>query len=318
MRGGLGAIVDLRREKGFALIMTLWVMVFLVVVVTSFALSSKWSIESTINFKQETEAYYLALSGYDLALNYIMNDSNMQIDFIDQEGVFHVDTEHEPFRGKVPLYRGEVEIRITDEQAKININLITPERLRNVLEYIGVESDIQNTLIDSLADWIDPDDLHHANGAESDYYEEYGYKAKDRALDTVEELLLVKGYSDEILYGSDTYRALSPFLTVYGNNAININTVSAEVMRVLGISEVDIENVMSYRDPESGGLGQVPTNLFQYQLNATASSYLRVEVAAGLPESKIQYVVTGIVKRTPTTKGFRVETISWREHVLYS
>jgi general secretion pathway protein K len=298
--------------------MTLWVMIFLVIVVTSFSLSTKWSIASTANFKQEAEAYYLALSGYDMALNYLMNDSDPQRDFIDQNGTFHVDTDHEPLPEKISLYNGDIDIKISDEQARLNLNMISPDRLRRLLQYAGVENDVQDEIVDSLADWLDPDELHHLNGAESDYYKEFGYPSKNRPLDTVEELLLVRGFSGELLNGSDTGKALSPFITVYGNNAMNVNTVGEEVMDILGVGQIDKENIVRYRNTESGGLSQVPPNLFLFGLNTAASTYLRIEISAGAKGSKIQYAITAIVRRLPAQNGFRVETVSWRQHVLYS
>lgn len=305
-------------DRGFALIMTLWVMVFLVVIVTSFALNSRWSLESTTNFKEETEAYYLALSGYDLALDFLMNDADMQIDYIDGEGRFHADKDHQAVGGRVSLFGGDVEIRITDEQSKWNINILPQDKLRQLLRYVGVAEDVQDELSDSLMDWIDPDALHHVKGAEDEYYREFGYRAKNKPLDTVEELLLVKGFSEDLLYGSERYQALSPYITVHGNNLLNVNTVSPEFMRMLGVSEIDIENVLSYRDTDSGGLTQVPSELVGFGINATMSSMLRVEVSAAVREGGVRYVITAVVRRIPAGQGFKLETVSWRENVLYS
>ncbi len=92
--------------------MTMWVLVFLSVAVMSFTLSSRWSMASTNNFKQESEAYYLALSGFDIAQNYLMNDNNKTVDFIDENGVFYIDRDHEPLSEKMQLYNGTIEIWI--------------------------------------------------------------------------------------------------------------------------------------------------------------------------------------------------------------
>jgi len=307
-----------RNDKGFALIMTLWVMVFLIVMVTSFTLSSRWALTSTLNFKQETEAYYLALAGYDIAIHYLMNDSNKNVDLVDTNGVFIVDREHEPLPEKISLYNGEVTIRITDEQARLNLNMLSQQRLIKLLEYTGIEEDRLNDIVDSLIDWIDPDDLHRLNGAEDEYYEEFGYESKDGPLDVPEELLLVKGIDDDVFYGSDTYTGLKDFITVYGNNAMNVNTVSEKMLSVLGLGDVERDYIMSYRDQETGGLTSVPPSLSPYGFNATASSYLRVEVQSVVEESGITFSITAVVKRIPNAKGFRIETVSWRENVIYS
>lgn len=298
--------------------MTMWVLVFLSVAVMSFTLSSRWSLASTNNFKQEAEAYYLALSGFDIAQNYLMNDKNTAIDFIDENGTFYVDREHEALPEKVQLYNGTVEIRITDEQARVNINRTNQNVIRSLLQYSGVESDKEDTLIDCLLDWIDQDDAHHLNGVEDEYYEDFGYRSKNGPLDTVEELLLVKDFSRELLYGSDDYNAMYPLVTTFGDGLYNVNTASRDFMRMLGVSEIDIENVMRYRDRESGGLSSVPSSLSTFGFRTTFSTFLRIEVTAEVKESGVKYIITAITKRVQKGNGYRLDTVFWREDVTYS
>ncbi|GBE31861.1 general secretion pathway protein K [bacterium BMS3Bbin05] len=307
-----------KNQDGFALIMTIWVLVFLTIAVMSFTLSSRWSLASTMNFKYETEAYYLALTGYDEAVRYLMNDNDTRRDFIDENGVFHVDRDHEPLNGDTPLYNGDVSMKISDEQARININRTGLQTLRKLLRYAGVESDSEDTLVDCLLDWIDADDAHRLNGAEDEYYEDFGYVAKNRPLDTVEELLLVKGYSKELLYGSDRYNAIYPLITTFGDGSFNVNTAGRTLMGIMGVSEIDMENVLRYRDVETGGLASVPPNMRALGFRTTYSRYLRVEVTAQAEKSGIKYKITAIVKRIPWKSGYRIETVFWRENVIYS
>ncbi len=311
-------IVKGRNDKGFALIMTLFIIVFLMAAVLSFKLSSKWSIESTRNFRLETEAYYLALSGYDTALRYLMNDDDPQVDFIDEKGIFYVDSEHEPLPETMDLDNGTITFKISDEQARVNLNKTNQNVLRKLFDYVGAESDEQDELIDCLLDWIDADDDHHLNGVEDEYYEDYGYQSKDGHLETVEELLLVKGYSEELLYGGEESAPLAPLITTFGEGTFNINTASKDLMSMLGASEIDIENVMRYRDSESGGLRSIPSNLSSLGFNRTFSRYIRVEISAEAKQSGIRYIITAIAKRTPHKQGYKIETVFWRENVSYS
>ena len=52
-------------------------------------------------------------------------------------------------------------------------------------------------------DWRDPDDFYRLNGAENDYYHSLSepYECKNGDLDTIEELLLVRGVTTELYYG---------------------------------------------------------------------------------------------------------------------
>src|SRR5205807_2358577 len=60
----------------------------------------------------------------------------------------------------------------------------------------------------SILDWMDPDEEPRSNGAESDYYTTLPtpYNAKNGPLDSLEELLLVRGVTPELLFGTDRNR----------------------------------------------------------------------------------------------------------------
>jgi len=99
---------------------------------------------------------------------------------------------------------------ITPEAGKININLAEEEDLTRLLESVLLDLGVENhpELTDALLDWLDEDDEPRANGAERDYYEflEPGYFPKNGPLDTLEELLMVKGFTAAVLYGEDVNR----------------------------------------------------------------------------------------------------------------
>lgn len=102
---------------------------------------------------------------------------------------------------------------ITPEASKLNLNARQEgwegeiERLATpLLMDLGLENTPE--LIAALLDWLDEDSETRASGAEDDYYInlEPGYYAKNGPLDTVEELLLVKGWTAAVLYGEDYNR----------------------------------------------------------------------------------------------------------------
>jgi DNA uptake protein ComE-like DNA-binding protein len=61
---------------------------------------------------------------------------------------------------------------------------------------------------DAILDWMDTDEESREYGCESEYYQtlEPPYYCKNGPLDTVEELLLVRGVTPQLLFGSDTNR----------------------------------------------------------------------------------------------------------------
>ncbi len=93
----------------------------------------------------------------------------------------------------------EFDYGLTDEAGKINLNSASEEML---LRLPGMTSELAASIID----WRDEDTEISAGGAESEYYLLLAepYNCKDGPLETVEEILLIKGASKELLYGEDT------------------------------------------------------------------------------------------------------------------
>lgn len=88
---------------------------------------------------------------------------------------------------------------LTDESAKINLNSASEEIL---LKLPGMTSELAASIID----WRDEDSEISTGGAEDEYYllQASPYNCKNSDLETVEEILLIKGASEELLYGEDT------------------------------------------------------------------------------------------------------------------
>ncbi len=89
------------------------------------------------------------------------------------------------------------------------------------------------------------------HGAESDYYTSLPnpYKAKNAPFDTIEELLLVKGVTSEILYGSKDKKGIIDFLTVNSKmDRINVNAAPKEVlMAIPNMTPEMAEAIINYR-----------------------------------------------------------------------
>ena len=75
------------------------------------------------------------------------------------------------------------------------------------------------------------------------------YKAKNANFDTLEELLLVRGMTSEILYGSDKKKGIIDFLTVNSmGGGINVNAAPKEVlMAVPGMTAEIADTIVSSR-----------------------------------------------------------------------
>lgn len=96
-------------------------------------------------------------------------------------------------------------------------------------------------VIGNLIDWVDPDDnrvsidqytwmiQEGAGEGEDSYYRDGDerYRSKDSMFDSIEELRLVKGVSDELFF------FLKDRVSVHASDKVNMNTASAEVFAAL-------------------------------------------------------------------------------------
>jgi general secretion pathway protein K len=251
-RGKAGTCAILASQDGIALLMVLWALTILSVVVLSFSLMARTETHSTASFRTAVTGRFLAEAGVERGIMEILYRNVNKEQAVAVAGM-------EVLRVDGTLYAGTIEksgytFRITDESGKIPLNALTDTSgilLKNLLTNLGYQPQEADTVVDSVLDWRDQDELHRLSGAESDYYMSLPnpYKAKNGKFDTLEELLLVKGVTPAMLYGDGKRKGIIDFLTVYSNtNAININAAPKEVLAAIpGMSPEKVDYVLAQR-----------------------------------------------------------------------
>ena len=146
-----------------------------------------------------------------------------------------------------------------DESGKLNLNTAKAKDLERLfdqtLPYRKRDPDEEDNqareLADAILDWRDEDSDRRDFGAEKfDYLNKKdSYETKDGFFDSVDELLLVKGMTPKI------YRAVEPYLTVYGSGAVNVQTAPEAVLAALGISSLGASAIIGYRNGPDGIAG---------------------------------------------------------------
>ena len=223
--GGGGA------RHGFVLPVVLLVLVLLAVLGASFALEMNADVSATRGASYRLQTRAAAEAGIQRViqlLRYRRGDVNAWYDNSaelhraivwrsgDDPSTFGLPESAESNDGR-PAYRfsivaddpmdDELVVRhgATNEAAKLNINVASVEQLRILLAQVVPPDVSVEALADALVDWRDRDDSPLENGAESSYYAtlEPSYAPKNRDFDTVEELLMVKGFTAQVLYGED-------------------------------------------------------------------------------------------------------------------
>jgi general secretion pathway protein K len=245
-------IKTIASQKGIALLIILWVLTILMVIALSFSSMTRTETYSTLSFKEGVEKKFIAEAGIERAIMELFyRTQNIDMTII-LEGSEVWKTDGTSYNGQIG--DGNYSVRITDESGKVDINVITDANsdiLRNLFKNLGIPDDDVNIIVDSILDWKDPDDLLHLNGAEDDYYMSLPnpYKTKNANFDTLEELIMVKGITHDILYGKEGQRGVIDFLTINsGKSQININAAPKEVlMAIPGMTPEIADAIINFR-----------------------------------------------------------------------
>ncbi|MEW6714611.1 MAG: hypothetical protein AB1306_05930 [Nitrospirota bacterium] len=250
---------NLDSQRGIALIMVLWVLTILMVLVLSFTYMTRTETDAAISFRDGVAGKFLAEAGIQRAVIEIFyrNDTPQT----EESKVWRKDGT--PYR--VDTDNGGCLVSITDESGKVDINRASEVILRGLFRGLGLEDEDADIAVDSILDWKDADDLHRLHGAESDYYMSLPnpYKAKNAGFETLEELIMIRGITPEILYGEVGKRGVIDLLTLYSNTGkINLNTAPREVLLAIpGITSETADAIMLKR--ESGEKINIPEILGQ-------------------------------------------------------
>jgi general secretion pathway protein K len=124
----------------------------------------------------------------------------------------------------------ELEVRITDDSGKIDINAAQGDLLTNMFVSQGVDPNQAQALADAIQDWREPGEAKRANGAKLADYKAAGlsYGPKGAPFDTVSELQQVLGMSYAL------YEKVEPSLTIYsGSGTPSAGFASAETLQAM-------------------------------------------------------------------------------------
>ncbi len=262
----------IKSKEGAALLVALWVLIILSLIVGSFAFEIQ--LESMLVSHQRTKfrAEIAAYSGIEYAraiLDQQANAKELEIEDMaeDPDGFMQAALFIKrglPSTSQIELGDSRFFVTLESAEAGRNINLLIRQEWLEILEMANIPSTEWDTMIDCLEDWIDEGDLHQLNGAESDdpFYQNRGYPVKNGPLDSIEELLLVKGWSEDVLFGKeededgDAIFGIANLLTVWGDGKVNLNTASIDVL--LSFAEYEdweLSSVLEARDGADGESG---------------------------------------------------------------
>jgi general secretion pathway protein K len=221
-------------EQGIALLVTLLILVLVVALANEIFRLGARAAQTSAYGRDSIRCTLLAEAGTGAARIALRQDARENA----------IDTLDEFWSRPAPPFElgdGVIRVTVEDEERKLNLNLLVLQNgnaadenrlagFRLLLTHLGIDP----SLAEAVVDWLDNDDSPRVGGAESSYYEAlpYPYKAKNDLFDTVEELRLVRGFTQEI------FEKVRPFVTVTSSGKVNLNTAPKEVLMALSAGEI--------------------------------------------------------------------------------
>jgi type II secretory pathway component PulK len=265
-------------RRGSALIIALWTISLLSFLVMSFALDAMLEGRISTYVKHRRRVDYLTQSGVAIAEMLLVKQVGVSsASAADSKEDRWKETALRIKRGQTavveePIGDGVVRVEIIPEPARWNINTLVGTTYDEVWEQIftvsGIPQEYFSELIDCWNDWVDEDSLPLTDGAEDDYYKslEPPYKSRNKTIDTVDELRLVKGFVPAILDGGVlnpeeknreqqiTVKGIKELFTTYGDGKINVNAAPMEVlMTIPGVDDITAGAIVEEREGRSAG-----------------------------------------------------------------
>jgi type II secretory pathway component PulK len=197
---------DVRRKQGFVLVAVLVVIMLASMVVISLMFHLRAEETASAAGTGSEQAWTAAMSGLYEAMRVAGQTSAGELNWQDSP---------EAFRGRMVLDDGsdrwhftlyamgdpdseDVRFGLIDESSKLNLNTATEAMFAKLPKMTPY-------LVQGLLDFLDADNIPRPEGAEQEYYDAlpYPYAASNARLSTLEELLLVRGFTPSVVYGED-------------------------------------------------------------------------------------------------------------------
>ena len=232
------------KNTGVALVTVLVIVAIVSTIAADIAMSQQLWISQQQNLKDRAQADWVERGAQQYAAMTLDRDKQQN----------KIDDLNEPWAALRPPLQaegGKVAVSIEDLQGRFNLNDLYQKGkynadfgaiFRRLLANAGINANVQ----DALLDWMDNDSRPRTSGAEDDYYQNLtpGYRAANQPMQSVRELLLVKGFTP------DTVNKLEAIATALPQpTAININTAPAEVLAALfdGMPLQGAKKIIEYR-----------------------------------------------------------------------
>jgi len=320
-----------RATRGSALLAVLWLSAALAAIAFSLSSTVRSEIGHTATSVDGLRAYYLAQGGIQRAALELYWGSNVS--------------------GPPPIPRGapevnylfpsgNVRVEIIPETARLDVNQASVQELYRLALALGVSPERAQEIVAAIDDWRRPApggtpfDLYYSSLTPS-------FRAPHASFQEIEELLLVKGITPDLFYGTYipaegegaaadapplTVRdGLADCLTVYGSGAqVDANTARPAVLAAVGLAPEAIQALIARRrlapftDPQLRAfLTSIGAPSSRLRVGGNSILTLRATATLRLADgrlSDLKRTVAAQVKYMPAQFAEPIHFLRWYDH----
>lgn len=322
-----------RQQRGFILIVTLWVLVILGVMLSN--LSYQVRVEAAVErwALNQSRLRWAARGAIHTAAarvrEHLKDDFHSpSVKWWSDESLYRDQTVGDASVSLLrPSQKDETAFGLDDEESRLNINVAHPNHL---MGFSGISSVLAEAVVLFRLELEDAQKKEaQEDGQKIDPKPDKDSKSKSESNDLVDkpirslrELLAVEGMTEEILFGEHEDRPpLASLLTTLSSGKININSAFEPVLIAIGLGEDTVATILERRietpfrsvDDVLGMLdgNQNPKKRARLEkLLAVRSSTFRLNARATLPQQKRAHIVEALLGSSDESLTF----IRWQAH----
>lgn len=227
------------RAGGFALMVVIIILLIVSFLASQLILQVQTEQKIAFNVKRKATARFLAEAGIQMALLKILEPKAVVEEGEDELFTFTGGKTYDTL-----FNQGKISYSAVNESGKIDLNSAPRQLFELFFEYHGIEPEATATIIDSLMDWRDGDDLLRLNGAEQNYYEELEdpYIPRNGEIEDPAEFVLIQGAGvlAEKCILEDVFTVNNP------DAKINFNSLAPDMLEFL--TDGDKDRQQAYRE----------------------------------------------------------------------
>jgi general secretion pathway protein K len=146
---------------------------------------------------------------------------------------------------------GEAHVDMIPENSKLGVNHATPDELLRLMAALGVSGESAIQTVSAILDWRKPDPLHESPFDSFYLSQSPSFLPRHASFLENEELLLVRGMTPDLYYGSplgNAHAGLRDCVSVYSaGGSVDINTAQPATLEAIGIAPPDVDAIVKTR-----------------------------------------------------------------------